>query len=557
MRTTLKADIDISHVAVFAEMALLERRPELGLLCRNASLNANRLTAAVVQSALPGLSDAGAGNVIAWCKSLGLCDANGGITSLGEEVAKTNEAPVPEQGAYEMWIAKHPLVGSKVLAVRRLAGRQPDTNYDAIEPLQIRPDMGKVFRSVIDKNVRFIVRSLPANHGQPGSMIDGHETTCRISWTLDFDECTDHWQIDGVLDIPGNHGSPESRPILHDAESDGVDLWALASRWSSGPLREHGRWMAQKKSLSVKFDGLSEAEIGSFRKTLDLGKVDIPGKGSYTDVVLEDVSICPESKEDAQSWALALLWKYLSDRPGYRSRAELRQQFAALTEGTPLEEHSPRLPSHADLLDEATESRELFWSLAATVDLCPFVLTDDELGILEIGAQSQNTEISSPSYFRVPYRGGWSMRKFVDRALNGASPARVLLCDGYVRGDHLATFRLLVDTLRATNPKVRIDTWTKDEEPDFKVIQEIAGEQPGRYREIFGRSIPHDRYLLVVTTTGEEICWQMSNSPIHARADLKDASPETPLRWKDLAATNIPSDELMPAFLQWLKGKTL
>ena len=72
-----------------------------------------------------------------------------------------------------------------------------------------------------------------------------------------------------------------------------------------------------------------------------------------------------------------------------------------------------------------------------------------------------------------------------------------------------------------------------------------------------GRSIPHDRYLLVVTTAGEEICWQMSNSPIHARADIKDASPETPLRWKDLAATNIPSDELMPAFLQWLKGKTL
>ena len=66
MKTTLSADISVSHIAVFAEMAWLERRPELGQLCRSAASNGNRLTPAVVQLALPGLSDHAANNVVSW-----------------------------------------------------------------------------------------------------------------------------------------------------------------------------------------------------------------------------------------------------------------------------------------------------------------------------------------------------------------------------------------------------------------------------------------------------------------------------------------------------------
>jgi hypothetical protein len=72
MRCVLTAEILVSRVAVFAEMAWMERRPELGLLCRVARENGNRVTTAIVQSALPGLPDAGATNVLAWCRMLGL-----------------------------------------------------------------------------------------------------------------------------------------------------------------------------------------------------------------------------------------------------------------------------------------------------------------------------------------------------------------------------------------------------------------------------------------------------------------------------------------------------
>ena len=53
MRCVLTTEIPVSRVAVFAEMAWMERRPELGLLCRTAREHGNRITTAVVQSALP------------------------------------------------------------------------------------------------------------------------------------------------------------------------------------------------------------------------------------------------------------------------------------------------------------------------------------------------------------------------------------------------------------------------------------------------------------------------------------------------------------------------
>lgn len=531
------------------------RRPELGLLCRSASENGQRLTPAVVQSTLPGLSDHAASNVIAWCSSLGLCDTHGGITSLGDEVAKTNEAPVPEQGAYELWVVQHPLVGSKILHFRRLNAERGD-GFDSIVPLSVQPDSGKVFTSVLNKGERFLLRGTPANHGQPGMLAADNRASCRLRWTIDFDESEDHWQIEGKLQISGQRGELVGTPILHEPETDEIDVWALAARWASGPLRTFGRWNPQKKMLSVKFDDLDAGEVRSFRKSLQLGRVDVGGKGSYDDVLLEDVPICPDSDGGAQSWAMARISNDMSANPGYRSRAALREEFATLTEGTPLEEFSPTLPAHQDMLDSAADDRERFWSLAAPVDLCPFALSEAELGTLRIGTPAPNYDTTAESAVRVPYRGGWSMRKFTDRILKGASPNRVLLCDKYVRGeDNLRTLELLVDSLRSCQPLIAIEVWTVDEGPDFERINAITGTRPKRYQEVFNKSFPHDRYLLIVTSTGEEICWQMSNSPLHARPDIMDAGRETPLRWKDLFAANIPTAELMPALRSWVKGK--
>jgi hypothetical protein len=554
MRCVLTTQIPVSRVAVFAEMAWLERRPELGLLCRAAHEQGNRITTAVVQSALPGLPDAGANNVIGWCRMLGLSDGQGALTALAEQVANDNEAPVPEQGVYDLWLAQHPVLGRRVLAVERLASNR-DECFESIEPLPVDPDRDRVFRSVLDDKERFMVRDLPTNHGQPGGRIGDTMATCRLRWTLDFDQDRDQWQLDGTIEAPQGNGKHAMRPMQHRPESDGLDLWHLASTWATGPLSAFGRWQAGDRRLAVAFDGLAEGELDTFRKTLALRRVEIPGKGVYENVTLEDVPVGPASAQDAQRWAMARFDRHLSAKPGYRSLAEVREQFAQLTEDTPLETFAPTLPSHDDLLTQAGKDPERFWSLAAPVDLSPFAAAVDDLGPLRIGSPAPMVATEPPGVVRIPYRGGWSMRKLVDRLLSGVAPRRVLLCDRYVRGDdNLDALKLLVAALRAAAPNVAVDVWTGDEEADFKKVQVITGVAPRSYREVFGRSLPHDRYLLVLPGQGQGFGWHMSNSPIHARPDVKGAGPETPLRWKDLAATRVSADELEPALRQWIAG---
>lgn len=556
MKVLLSSAIPISRIATFAEMAWLERRPELGLLCRAARDNGNRITVATVQSALPGLADAGANNVVKWAEALGLSERSGGLTKLGGEVAEHDEAPVPEQGVYGFWIAEHPVFGRRVLAAERVASNR-DQRFESIEHIEVGVDRGKAFRSVVDPTVRFIVRDLPSNHNQGGAVRGSTNASCRFQWTLDFSAGRDQWRLDGAIEVPQGNGKHTMGPIKHEPESDGLDLWQTIE-FIATDLQQFGEWDRKKRLLAVPASSLKEDEARSFRRSFTVPRIELPNKGVYQSAKFEDVPIGPRSAGDAQQWAMALFERDLAAKPGYRSRVDVRSRFADLTEDTPLEDFGVTLPSHDDLLKQAGDDRARYWALAAPVDLAPFPTPQDDLGPLRIGATAASTLLATPpeptNVVRVPYRGGWSMRHLVDRLLIGTAPRKVLLADRYVRGaENLHSLKLLVGALRASAPNAVIDVWTDDAEADFKKVQSITGTAPRSYRETFGRNTPHDRYLLVLPGQGSGFGWHMSNSPLHARGD-DSATPDAPLKWKDLIATRVASDELRPELRHWIVG---
>ena len=147
------------------------------------------------------------------------------------------------------------------------------------------------------------------------------------------------------------------------------------------------------------------------------------------------------------------------------------------------------------------------------------------------------------------------MRQLVDRLLATGTPRRVLLCDRYVRGaENLASLQLLVQAVRQVNPSTVVDVWSDDEGADFKQIRAFTGSAPRAYRDVFGRSAPHDRYFLVEPDSNEGFGWQMSNSPLDARADVAKAGPETPLRSRGLVAVRMSAEELPERLRQWFSG---
>lgn len=552
MRAVLSADIHVVRVAVFAEMAWLERRPELGVLCRAARKNGGRILAAAVQSVVPGLGDAGARNILAWCAMLGLCDTQGGLTALGEDVAERDEAPVPEQGVYDLWLAQHPVFGRRIFSIKRLASNR-EPRFESIAALPVEPDRDVVFRSVVDPQQRYLLRDLPSNHGQTGCMHGQTSATCRLHWTLDFAAGKDQWQLDGSIESPQGG----MKPIQHTPESDGLDLNGLATTWGAGPLAAFGRWQAAECRLAIALKELTDAEQDAFLKTLHLNEVKVSGRGSYSDVKLEDVPIGPLSDDEAQRWALARITRHLVRKLAYRSRSEVRRLFAEMVEGTPLERFGPVLPAHESLIAGTlhTQMPAVFWSLAAPVDLAPRPVTLADLESLRLGAPGGEAAEEEPLVLRVPYRNGWSMHRLVDRLLDGSTPRRVLLCDRYVRGaENLVSLHLFVQSLRLSNPAVLVEVWTDEEGADFKQIRALTGSAPRPYRDRFGRSAPHDRYFLIETDSDEKFGWQLSNSPLDARADVANAGPDTPLRSRGLVGARMSAEELPPRLAQWLGG---
>lgn len=548
MRCVLSETLPVTRYATAAEIAWMERRPELGAICRQAREVGRRITTELVERALPGVTAAGAKNIIAWCAMLGLCDAQGALTHHGDVAADKDEAPVPEQGVFDLWVVSHPLVGRRALHAERITAKA-DGRFELITPLKTTPVRGRVHRSAVDPSARFEVRALLPNDEAPVGITQPTDARCELRWTMDFTANREHWTLNGALD--GESRSP--RPIKHEPEQAGEDLDLVLRAWGDGPLAPFGRWQPDARRLARPFDGLSVDEQDHFTQRLTLPEAEVSGRGRWKNVTLDEVPIGPATRDDATHWAMARLDRRLRAKPQYRTRDEVRGLYAELTEATPLEALRPMLRSHDDLLSQYAGDPDVFWSLAAPVDLAPVNVDPAQLGALQVGvpaiAKARTDDVIS-----VPYRCGWSMQTLTRELLSGTTPRRGLLCDRYVRGDaNLAMLDLLVRSLRDVVPTFALEVWTDCDAEGLRAISAITGAKALPYREVFVAP-PHDRYVLLGANGGAPFGWQMSNSPLDARIEQGGSpTPRTPLRWRDMTAVKHSTDQLPPRLATWLK----
>lgn len=552
MRAVLSQELDIKRVAVFAEMAWLQERPELGLICQSA-LNRGDVTLSVIHEVLPGLRDIGGKNILSYLKALGLIDERGYLTDLGVTAAKSNEVPVPEQGVYEFWLSEHPLMGCRILAIQRLASTKD--SHSSPSPLPMKPPQNEIFTSLVDPQERFVLRDFPTNNGQVGCLEKTSSSDCTLKWTLNFSESSDEWRLVGEIDVPKTKGNQKHQSIQHSPESIGLDLWKLLEDWGRGPLGTVGRWDTKERRLRVSFESVKDDELDSFKRRVELSNVEVSGKGRFAQAVLEDIPTGPTDKADAQKWAMKRFERTLSSHSQYRTRTQVRELFAQLVEETPLESFAPMLPTHKELLSNSKKEPETYWALAAPVDLAPFEVSKEELDSLTIGGGHETQQSSSMRGFvRIPLGARKSMYDLLELLLDGRSPKHALLCDRYVRGENnLRNLKNLVATLGNFSNTANLHIWTGNEETDFSALQKITQTTPRGYRDIFRSKHPHDRYLIVVPSNGDPFGWQMTNSPLHALAKTNELHPKTILSWKDFAANLLSYEELEPEFQGWIQ----
>lgn len=561
MRTELRRDVSVIRYEAFAEMAWLERRLELGTICALARDSERTITSAVVEQALPGVEDVGAANLTRWCAQMGLCDRSGALSALGEDAAETNEVPIPEQGVYSFWVVSDPLLGSRALHVERLAS-SADGRFADIAPITVQPDAGKPFVSLADGRTRFLVRSFPSNHGTPGGIQRPTSAQCRVRWLLDWELERTEFRLEGTIDTASG-----GRAIQHIAERVELDLWGLMDSWAMGPLRAHGYWSARDRSLSVPFDSVREApqDQESFTQSLDLGEVEVLNFGPWIAGRLADVPIGPESAASAQDWAISRADRRIRDDDARRTRIDVRRLFVEVTEDTPLASFGPTLPRHDELLEKYADEPEIYWRLACPVDLGPYPTASEELDSLKVGenegAPSLQTPEDNEEVVRVWYGERRSMGDLVRRLTGGERTLRALLFDRFVRGaENILSLGLLYHAL-AERGCSELDVWTGNDADDsaLQAIEEVTGRRPRRIGDVVGRFTRlHDRYLVVVPEQSEPFGWWMSNSPLDARMlSHTEPSPDTRLKWRDMLAVRLSSEQLHEKMSAWVDGQII
>lgn len=367
MRAVLTVNLTVRCTARFAEMAWMQRRSELGMLCREALAGGGRLDRETVDRVLPGVTDVGAENLVRACAVLGLCDRRGSLTPLAEDVARNDEAPVPEQGVFALWWVQHPLIGVRVLGARRLPADNGVRTQD-LSPHSVPDLRGRIFASAIDPTERFVVRGLRGASEQGCELELSSAARCTLQWTLDFTKGTDAWRFLGQMEDPTKDGVSMA-PMRSTPESTGADLGAVLVSLADGPLATLGRWNGRTQRLATPFDALAPRECEDFLVRREFSNVEVPGHGTFSRLELHDLPVEPSSKADAQRWSEGRLSRWFDAHPGYWPRAEVIRAYRSLVDETPLAPFVPTLPSHRAMLDEAAPSPVRYWCLAAPVDL--------------------------------------------------------------------------------------------------------------------------------------------------------------------------------------------
>ncbi|WP_428261747.1 hypothetical protein [Haliangium sp.] len=398
MKLELSTQIEIERVQVFAELATLVRRPELGMLCW-AAAEGGRIDAEVVARVLPGVGPAGAENVVRGCREMGLCDRAGELTRVGAQTATTDEAPEPEQGVYELWMASHPLLGRRVVHMARVS---PDrgADFELLAPLPFEPERALAFTSVVEPGLRVIVREFPSLSGEP-RCVRRTPTTLELRWRWDLDDGTNRWWLAGALAGAGGRGRDKGRArpaqVRHDGESAPVDVNGLFAAVAERSLRERGRWDRELGRLRIAAAGLSEdAEERFAIDQVDLGAVEVSGYGRFESATVRDLAIAPADGDAAASWARSCFERRLARAPRHRTRGDVHLLWSAQVVGTPLAEFAPPLPAHHELLARAAElGAERYWHLCAAVDLAPTPVPEADLAPLpprtDVGAEEVRT----------------------------------------------------------------------------------------------------------------------------------------------------------------------
>ena len=362
MKASLKTEVEIRDIAVFAELAVWEKRPDLQSLCATAQ-DQGALNEDAVDTLLPGLSSRARKNLLRHLGYIQLVGRNGALTALGHRCASSGEAPAWEQGVYRLLVASHPLFDSHVLDFRRASGDWHDHDFNNREPLpswfSVKSD--RVFTSIFQSK-RFNISRFPATQGQNPVCRLEEMPTGELQWDIDLASGDNEWTIEGQVSGEWDRrGKFQSAP---ESVEPG-ELINIFADWEP-------QWDVRMGRLAMAYDGkIGQGGRESFQRPRRYKNKQVRKFGSFDEVVVQNVPVGPATKDDARTWAAAILVAQAESEDKYIVPDTYQSDWSNIIKGTPLEEWAGDAPDPVALSE--VNGRPLAdrtrWLLAAGTDL--------------------------------------------------------------------------------------------------------------------------------------------------------------------------------------------
>lgn len=362
MKASLEAEVEIREIAVFAELAVWEKRPDLQVLCVTAQ-DQGTLNEKAIDTVLPGLSPRARQNLLRHLGDIQLVDRDGVLTALGRRCASSGEAPAWEQGVYRLLVASHPLFDSYVLDFGRTPGDWRDHDFNNREPLPswFSPKRDRVFTSIFQSK-RFNIAKFPAKQGQNPVCRIEEMTTGKLQWDIDLVSGKNKWMIEGQVSGDwGRRGKFQSSPESVEP-NELVDIFA---DWEPQWDKEMGR-------LAMAYDGKGGQDgRESFLRSRSYEHKQVRKFGSFDKVAVRDVPVGPATKDDARTWATAILVAQAEAKDIYMVPDTYQSEWSNIIEGTPLAEWAGDAPDPVALakVNGQPLAARTRWLLAAGTDL--------------------------------------------------------------------------------------------------------------------------------------------------------------------------------------------
>lgn len=362
----LTREIKLEKYEVLMEIGLRESRAELNSVLMLTKEMGGKVSASdICENLLKGRPLQVGKAILDRCKYLDLIDYNGRLTEIGVESLNSGEVFIPEKGRYTIWYTDDPLVPMGFLSLEAIpesslyneVNEQRNNNKNGFQseeiPEKISNLQGRAFsifgkgggRVQIRKIDQYgLSKSLTIQDNLHAELKISQNNTTKISFTGKF-------RLEGT------------RPDISFENSWISVIGEYASLWEN---------TNNNSALKTSYTDLSEKEIFSFKKTLQLQRPTIPHLGDFNPTFVEEVPIKPRYLKDAESWATHLLFKSITT---YLNNFDYQQIVKSCKSKFP-DYPNLQLPTIDQLLEAFKSSRKSdgrlpreYWYLQAPLDL--------------------------------------------------------------------------------------------------------------------------------------------------------------------------------------------